>query len=229
VGERFTLPSPRSTTFRLAGTTTNLGWPPGAVIMSAADYATAWRSSVPSAYEIQTSRRAAAERSVVAGVLGAGFSVQTAKGREQRHFAAARQGLSRLTQIRILILVAAILAVVAAMSAMISSRKEQIAALKCHGIPQGALWRSLMWESTVILATGSVLGAVLGLYAQLLGSHFLSVVTGFPIVFDIEGIAAITSFALVSMITVAVLAIPGYRAVRALPESSWNFGGDSTW
>jgi predicted lysophospholipase L1 biosynthesis ABC-type transport system permease subunit len=62
-------------------------------------------------------------------------------------------------------------------------------------------------------------GAVFGLYAQLLGSHFLSVVTGFPIQFNIELVAALTSFALVTLITVAVLVIPGYRVVRVPPSA----------
>jgi putative ABC transport system permease protein len=220
IGQRFTLPSPHETVLRLAGTTTNLGWPPGTIIMNAADYATAWGSAVPSAYELQTSVPAAGERPIVRRALaGLGLSVQTAEEREERHYTAARQGLARLTQIRILILIAAILAVIAAMSAMISSRREQIATLKCHGIPESAIWRSLMWESIVILAAGCTLGAVFGLYAQLLGSHFLSAVTGFPIVFSIEGVAAITSFALVIVITVLVLAIPGYRVVRVPPST----------
>jgi hypothetical protein len=52
-----------------------------------------------------------------------------------------------------------------------------------------------------------------------LGSHFLSVVTGFPIQFNLELIAAFTSFALVTVITVAVLAIPGYRVVCVPPST----------
>ncbi len=220
IGQSFSLPSPRATTLRLAGTTTNLGWPPGTIIMNAADYARAWGSAAPSAYEIQTSIPAVGERLLVRRALaGLGLSVQTAEEREERHYAAARQGLSRLTQIRLLILIAAILAVVAAMTAMISSRREQIATFKCHGLGERALWRSLMWESTVVLAAGCTLGTVFGLYAQLLGSHFLSTVTGFPIVFGIEGLAAITSFALVTVITVLVLAIPGYRVVRVPPST----------
>jgi ABC-type microcin C transport system permease subunit YejE len=69
------------------------------------------------------------------------------------------------------------------------------------------------------LVTGCLTGAVFGLYAQLLGSHFLSVVTGFPIQFNLELIAAFTSFALVTVITVAVLAIPGYRVVCVPPST----------
>ncbi len=222
IGESFTLPSPRPTSFRLAGVSSNLGWPPGAIIINAADYARAWGSATPSAYQIQTGAgiSPAAERLVVRRALsGVGLSVQTSAEREQLQYAAAAQGLSRLTQIRILILLAAILAVVTAMSAMIWSRREQIAAMKCHGLPEGALWRSLLCESGVILAAGCSIGAVFSLYAQLLGSYSLSTVTGFPIVFDVEGVAAITSFALVTGITVAVLAIPGYLVVRVRPST----------
>lgn len=223
LGEPFTLPSPEPTTLRLAGLTSNLGWPPGTVIINADDYARAWGSTAPSAYEIQTQSgiAPAAERKIIRRALhDQGLSVQTREEREHDHYAAASQGLARLTQIRILILIAAILAVVAAMAAMIWSRRELIAARKCHGLREGALWRSLLCESGVMLTAGCSIGALLGLYAQLLGSHFLSTVTGFPIVFSIEGISAVTSFALVNFITVAVLAIPGYLVVRVPPSTA---------
>jgi putative ABC transport system permease protein len=222
IGQQFTLPSPQPTTFRLAGLTTNLGWPPGTIIMDAADYARAWSSSDPSAYQIQTTAGTtpAAERLLVRKALGGiGLSVQTSHEREQRHYEAATQGLARLTQIRLLIFLAAILAVIGAMTAMIWSRRESVAALKCHGYKEGVLWRALFFESAVLLTAGCLTGAIFGMYAQLLGSHFLSTVTGFPIVFNIEGVAAITSFALVNFTTVAVLAIPGYLVVR-VPAST---------
>ncbi len=222
IGQSFTLPSPHEATLRLAATTTNLGWPPGTVIMSAADYARAWGSSAPSAYQIRTVSGVspARERLLVSHTLkGLGVSVQTATEREARHYAAARQGLSRMTQIRLLILIAAVLAVIAAMTAMIWSRREQIATLKCHGIDESDIWLSLLWESVVILSVGCVTGAVFGLYAQLLGSHFLSAVTGFPIAFGVEPFVAFTSFAMVTVITVVVLAIPGYRVVCVPPSA----------
>jgi putative ABC transport system permease protein len=222
IGQTFTLPTPHEAILRLAATTTNLGWPPGTVIMRAADYAYWWGSPAPSAYQIQTAAGVppATERLRVLHALhGLGLSVQTAAEREDRHYAAAQQGLSRLTQIRLLILISAILAVIAAMTAMIWSRREQVAKYKCHGVAEWPLWRSLLWESTVVLVAGCLTGAVFGLYAQLLGSHFLSVVTGFPIQFNIELIAAFTSFALVTVITVAVLAIPGYRVVCVPPST----------
>lgn len=118
-----------------------------------------------------------------------------------------------------LILIAAILAVIGATAAMIWSRRELIAAMKCHGFREGALWWSLLCETTVMLVAGCSIGAIFGLYGQLLACHALATVTGFPIVFNIEGVAAITSFAFVSVTTVAVLAIPGYLVVRVPPSA----------
>ena len=145
--------------------------------------------------------------------------VETSAERQQRHYTLAAQGLSRLTQIRLLVLIAAILAVVGAMGAMIWQRRDLIASLKCHGYGEGVLWRWLLCESAVLLIAGCSIGAIFGLYAQLLGSHFLAIVTGFPIVFNVEGSAAISSFALIGVIAVAVVAIPGYLVVRVPPKT----------
>lgn len=224
IGERFTLPAPRPISVRLAGLTTNLGWPPGAVILNTSDYAKAWRNTDPSAYEIQTTDGAspAVVRDLIRRTLGpeSGLVVETAAEREQRHYALAAQGLSRLTQIRILVLIAAILAVVGALGAMIWQRRDRVAALKCHGFREGVLWRWLLCESAVLLVVGCSIGAIFGLYAQLLGSHFLATVTGFPVVFSMEGVAAISSFGLVAIVAVATLTIPGYLAVRVPPRTA---------
>jgi putative ABC transport system permease protein len=154
-------------------------------------------------------------------VLGpaSGLTAETAEERDRRHYLLAAQGLTRLTQIRLLVLIAAILAVVGALGSMMWQRRERLAAHKCHGYGEGVLWRSLLCESAVLLIAGCSIGAVFGLYAQLLGSHFLASVTGFPIVFNVEAIAAITGFALVSVVAVAMLAVPGYRAVRVSPRT----------
>jgi putative ABC transport system permease protein len=223
VGETFTLPSPRPLSLRLAGLTTNLGWPPGAIMLSASSYAHAWTGSEPSAYEIQTTPSVplATVRDLVRAALRGepGLKVETATEREQRHYAAAAQGLSRLTQIRLLVLIAAILAIVGAIGSMIWQRRPLIAALKCHGYRTGVLWRWLLCEATVLLTAGCSIGAVFGIYAQLLGSHFLARGTGFPIAFKIEVVAAISSFALVGAIAVTMLALPGYLAVRVRPST----------
>lgn len=224
VGQMFTLPSPRPISLRVAGLTTNLGWPPGAIILSSRDYTRAWASSDPSAYEIQTAAgtSAATVRDRLARTLApsSGLVVETSSEREQKHYALAAQGISRLTQIRLLVLIAAMLAIVGAMGAMIWQRRDLIAFIKCHGYEEGVLWRWLLCEAAVLLAVGCSIGAVFGLYAQLLGSHFLATVTGFPIVFNTEGVAAISSFGLVSVVALAVVALPGYLVVRVPPKTT---------
>lgn len=222
IGERLVLPSPRPITLRLAGVISNLGWPPGAIVMNASDYAQGWGSTAPSAYQLSTTASAtpaAVRVRVERALTGTGLSVETSSERERRHYAEVAQGLSRLTQIRLLILIAAILAVVGAMGALIWSRRNHFAALKCHGMDERRLWLSLLFETTVILGAGSIIGAAFGLYAQLLGSHFLSTVTGFPIVFGLEGLTAITSIGLVTLVTLAMLTIPGYLVVRVPPST----------
>ncbi len=223
VGQLFTLPSPRPLAMRVAALTTNLGWPPGAMILNAGNYAQGWANGDPSAYEIQTMRgvSAAKVRDLVRRALKSetGLAVETAGEREQRDSAVAAQGLARLTQIRLLVLIAAILAVVGAMASMLWQRRSRIAFSKCHGFRESVLWRALLCESAVLLTAGCSIGAIFGLYAQLLGSHFLATVTGFPIVYTIEGAAALSSFAVVTIIAVAMLAIPGYLVVRVEPRT----------
>ncbi len=225
VGQVFRVPSPRPLRVRLAGVTTNLGWPPGAVILNSSEYARGWENDNPSAYEIHTSPGTSlpAAQAKIAALLGGhqGLTVETAGQRAKRHYALAAEGLQRLTQIRHLVVVSAILALIAAMLSMLWQRRDRIAFNRSNGIPPRVLWISLVCESTVLLFAGSFLGALWGLYAQLLGSHFLAVVTGFPIVFNIEGVAAIAGFALVSPVAVAILAVPGYFAAsaRAKPVS----------
>jgi len=223
VGQSFTMPSPRPLRLRLAGVTTNLGWPPGAVMLNASDYSHGWTSAQPSAYQLQTAPGTSvfAVRDRVRALLRSqpGLAVETSAEREQRHYALAAQGLARLTQIRRLVLSSAILAIIAAMASLLWQRRDRIAFNRSNGIPQRVLWRSLVCESAILLTAGSLIGSIFGLYAQLLGSHFLSTVTGFPIVFNIEGVAAISGFALVSLVAVAILAVPGYLAVRVRARS----------
>jgi putative ABC transport system permease protein len=222
VGDAFELPSPRPTVLRVAAVSTNLGWPPGTIIMSAADYARAWNNGDPSAYQIQgrPDTSIATVQSEVRRVLGtrAGFVVETSNERVQRYQAVEAQALSRLTQTRLLVLIAAVLAVTAAMGSMVWQRRNLIASMKVDGYSQAVLWRWLLCESAVLLVTGCSIGAVFGLYGEFLGSRFLASVTGFPIVFQVQAVSALSSLALVSLVAVAVTALPGYLVARVPPR-----------
>lgn len=223
VGQVFTLPSPRPITMRVAALTTNLGWPPGAVILNSSTYARAWKNDAPTAYAVQTVSGASAVvvRSRIRRALASvpGLTVETSAERNRLRYAIAAQGLARLTQIRILVLIAAILAVIGSMGAMIWQRRDLIAFIKVQGYEEGTLRRWLLCEAGVLLSAGCFTGAIFGLYAQLLGSRFLGTVTGFPIVLGVEALAALTGFILVSVIAFAAVALPGYLVVR-VPAST---------
>ena len=157
---------------------------PGALVMNADDYAHAWGSNDPSAYQIELAAGATAATVTreVRGALGprSGLRVETMAERERLHYATAAQGVARLTQIRSLVLIAAVLAMAAAMGAMIWQRRARLADMKVDGFSRIVLWRALLWESAMLLGVGCSLGALFGLYGQLLLSRALSVVNGFP-------------------------------------------------
>jgi putative ABC transport system permease protein len=218
IGDAFTLPSPRPSSFRVAALSTNIGWPPGAVIVNSADYATAWGSSDVSAYEIalKPGISPARGRAEVARTLGAhsGLVVQTASAREAEWRASSRQGLARLSQIALFVLIAAALAMAGAIAAMIWQRRPALAYLKRQGYLRGVLWRALLYESAVLLGASCTIGAAFGLYGQLLLSHALESVTGFPVVFSVAAPLAFWSVALVSVAAAGMAALPGYLAAR---------------
>jgi putative ABC transport system permease protein len=223
IGERFTLPSPHPAILRVAALSTNLAWPPGAIVLSAGDYVHAWGSADPSAYQIQIAPGASPTvvRGEIQRALGAqtGLVAQTASQRVRENYATTRQALSRLAQIATLVLIAAVLAMAGAMGSMIWQRRPQLAYIKRQGYKRGVLWRALLCESALLLSAGCSLGAGFGIYGQVLLSHALASVTGFPIVFSTGGLAAFWSFAFVSAAAVAILALPGYLAVRVHPTT----------
>jgi putative ABC transport system permease protein len=222
IGDEFTLPSPQPRRFRLAALSTNLGWPPGAVVLNAEDYASAWGSPDPSAYQVEVAHGAGtpAVATEIRRALGpsSALRVETMAERERLHYGTASQGLSRLTQIRTLVLIAAVLAMSAAMGAMIWQRRVRLADMKVDGFSRLLLWRALLWESAVLLGLGCVLGAAFGAYGQLLLSRALSVVTGFPVIESSPLGVALGSFALITAVAVAMAAVPGYLAARVRPS-----------
>jgi putative ABC transport system permease protein len=223
VGAEFVLPSPIPTRLRVAALSTNLGWPPGAIIMDSREYAHAWGSSEPSAYEIQTKAGVSPStvQRLVAQIVGShtGLEVETVNERQQRHYALIHQGLARLTQIRLLVLIAGALAIAGAMGSMIWQRRDLIAFMKVDGYRRGFLWRWLLCESALMLAAGCFAGALFGIYGQLLISHALATVTGLPIALGAETLIALSSVLLVSAIVTAIIALPGYLVVR-VPAST---------
>jgi putative ABC transport system permease protein len=221
VGDSLVLPAPRPMIFRVAATTTNFGWSPGTIIMNAEDYARAWQSQDVSAYQVSLKPGVPVEEGLreVSSAVGTNTAlvVQSAAQHEQNEIAGQRQGLARLTDIAALVLIAAALAMATAMGAMLWQRRPRLAGMKVDGFGQGELWAALLWESALLLGTGCSIGAIFGLYGQLVLSHALVSVTGFPVVFSMGISVAVLCIAIVTTIALLVVALPGYLAVQVKP------------
>ncbi len=225
VGDRLRLRTPVPSSFTVAGVSTNMGWPGGAIVMDAASFARAWGTQAPSTLRIQAERGEPAARVVgeVERVLGphSPFVVETRKERIHRQDVASRTGLARLGQISVLVVIAAILAMGVIMGGVIWQRRPALAALKVQGFGEFELWGSLMLESGLLLGAACLVGAGFGLLGQVLLDRALEVLTEFPVIYQTAASIAVTVLVLVTGVAAAMLAIPGWLAVRvrALPGS----------
>jgi putative ABC transport system permease protein len=218
IGQPFTLNAPHATTMRLAAVSTNIGWAPGAIIISADDYARAWESTDVSAYSVRvkpgiTPRQIRGEIQTALGPQ-TGLAVQTSEQHEDKLVAITRQGLTRLSQIATLILIAAILAMAAAMGALIWQRRPRLAKLKLEGFARTELWQTIVMESFLLVGVGCTTGAIFGLLGQQLLDHALSTVINYPVVSSLGIIDAVISLALVTAAAVVMVAAPGYFAAK---------------
>jgi putative ABC transport system permease protein len=223
LGETIVLPTPTGpSSYRVAATTTNLGWTPGAIMMNGRDFNRAWGRRVPTAIEVDvqpdadpTSVQTAIEQAIGPA---SGLRVQTSNARSTQINASARQGLERLGQINVLLLAAAVLAMAAAMGTAIWQRRPALAAMRIQSFRPRQLWLLLLLEASVVLGAGSLTGALGGMYGQLGADRFLAIVTGFPVAPVPAGWQTVETFGLVVLAAVAIVAVPGWFASRVPPR-----------
>jgi putative ABC transport system permease protein len=223
VGDRLTVPTPTGPKrFRIAATTTNLGWPPGALVMNARDYRDAWPRAQPTALEIDAAANADVERvrDAVQRRLPQGHAlhVQTAGERADQAIEFAHQGLKRLQQIALLLLIAAALAIAAAMSAAIWERRPALAALRRQSAHPQTSRRVLLLESALVLLAGCFTGALTGVAAQVMIDDYLERTTGFSAPFSIAAGQTGGTLALTLVLALLVIAVPVVRAARVPPH-----------
>ncbi len=203
---------------RIAATTTNFGWSPGALVMSAADYARAWGSSAPSALGIQLAAgaQAARVRRQIAAALGpaSGLEVLSAAARARRIDASAGEGLSRLQEISTLLIATAILAMLAALIAGLWQRRASLADLRIEGARPARLRRILALEAAMLLLSGALVGALAGIYGQAVIDSYLRQVTGFPVAGFAAGLRPLAILAAVLAIVAAAATLPAWLASR---------------
>jgi putative ABC transport system permease protein len=225
VGQSFSLPTPTGQVrLRAAAITTNLGWPPGGLIVNAADYARYWQNEDPTAIEVnfKPGVSEARGRLAVARALGdrPGLRVQSFYERRAEYAGDSRQGLQALSEIASLLLIAAALAVASALSAAIWQRRARLASLKIQGYDTRQLWRALLLESMIVLGVGCAIGAVTGVYGHALAGRWLRLTTGSPAPFAVHVKEVSLTLASLAAIALAVIAAPGLAAARAPARTS---------
>jgi putative ABC transport system permease protein len=226
VGDAVTLRSPQPTRLRLAAITTNFGWSPGTLVLSADDFGRAWATTDASALQVELVAGITPEmgRRAVQRALGprSALAVHTARQREDQARATTRGGLSRLTHIATLVVLAAALAMAAGMGGMIWQRRRRLADLKLAGITTRDLWLGLLLESAILLSVGCTVGALYGLYGEQLLGRALNTVTGFPVAHSIGATVALGSLAVVTLVAGVIAALPGYLAARIPAEAAFR-------
>ncbi len=222
LGGRLTLPTPSGEVpFRLAATTTNLAWSPGAIFIGTGDYRRLWRTSAPTALGVELAPGAdvSRTRAAIARVLGpaSGLEITTASTREARIDTLTKEGLSRLGEISALLVVAAILAMATALGSSMWQRRRSLAGLRLAGVSPTRLRRVLLTEAALMLSAGCVTGAVAGVYGQLIIDGYLKHVTGFPVANVAPSGRPFEILALVIALALIFVTIPGWAASRVSP------------
>jgi putative ABC transport system permease protein len=227
LGAAFTLATPAGPArLGVAAITTNLGWAPGAIIMSASEFRRHWPGEPPTALEVNLEPGVApsAGSAAVAAAIRPwpGLAVQTLAQRDAQYAADSRQGLNALREIATLLLIAAALAVASALSAALWQRRARLASLKIQGYTTAQLWRAMLLESTIVLGVGSAVGAVAGVYGHALATRWLRLTTGFPAPFAVGLERVFLTLVLLGMIAIAVISLPGLIAARAPARASFQ-------
>jgi putative ABC transport system permease protein len=222
IGDQLVLPTPTGEVrFRLAATTTNLAWSPGVIFIGSADYRRFWNTAMPTSLgvDLTPGSDTGAVRSAIARTLGAnsGLTVSTSHTREQRIDALTSEGLSRLGEISILLVVAAVLAMAAALGSSIWQRRVSLAGLRLAGVHSSRLRRILLTESTLMLSAGCATGAVAGVYGQIIIDGYLKHVTGFPVASLAGSLRPLTVLAFVVAVVLVIVSGLGWSASRVSP------------
>jgi putative ABC transport system permease protein len=227
IGGTLFLPTPSGRApLKVAAITNNVGWPPGAITLNTADYSRYWKTTEPTALEVNLAPgvSAIAGRRAVEQALGhrPGLLVQTYSERKARYEESARQGLASLGEISTLLVIAAILAIALALGAIVWQRRTHLASLKAQGYDSGQLLRALLLESTILLSIGCLDGVILGVYGHVLASRWLRATAGFPATFGLGATYIVLVLAAVIAMALLVISVPGLVATRVPPSVAFE-------
>lgn len=186
LGERFTLPTPSGyASFRLAATTANYGWLPGAIVMNGSDHARLWSSAKATELAVELEPGVSIERGsqLVQSALGPGSGLSVKSTGERRAEVSAVLGstLSTLNDTTIVVLVTTIASVIALMMAAVWQGRARFNSLISIGMGFGQFARMIFYESGTVLLSGCLIGLAAGLTGQYLIDGWLHHTTGSPV------------------------------------------------
>lgn len=226
-GDTIALPTPSGLRrLRVAATTTNLAWSPGVVFLGSGEYRRLWRSQLPSALGVDVSPGASVAhvRAEIERALGpsSGLEAVSARQRERRIDALTSEGLGQLGEISTMLLVAAVLAMAAALTSAIWQRRASLAALRLSGVRPRRLRMILAVEAALMLSAGCLVGALAGVYGQLVIDAYLEHVTGFPVIGLGASLRPLEMLVLVGAIVMTIVLAPAWMASRVSPTLAFD-------
>ena len=105
----------------------------------------------------------------------------------------------------------------AALSSAIWARRMALATLRLSGVAPRRMRLILLVESALMLGAGCLTGAVAGIYGQLIIDGYLERVTGFPVARLGASLRPLEIIALVIVLVLAIVRVPGWFASRVSP------------
>jgi putative ABC transport system permease protein len=227
LGQRFTLPTPAGErSFRVAATTANYGWLPGAIVMNGADVARLWSPST--ATELAVTLRPGvgieAGRRAVQAALGPGsaLSVQSTGERRAEVSSVLDSTLTRLNDTTIVVLITTIASVIALMMAAVWQGRRRFHSLISIGMSFTQLARLIFFESGTVLLGGCLIGIAAGLTGQYLIDGWLHQTTGSPVHFEPAWQIGLGTLAIAVAISLAASLIAVLRTAGFQPQTTFS-------
>jgi putative ABC transport system permease protein len=227
LGGRVTLPTPAGwESFRLAATTANYGWLPGAIVMNGAEVARFWSADTATELAVTLQPGVAAEQGLraVQAALGPGaaLSAQTTEQRRAEVGSVLDSTLTRLNDTTIVVLITTIASVIALMMAAVWQSRRRFHSLISIGMSFTQLARLIFFESGTVLIGGCVIGIAAGLTGQYLIDGWLHHTTGSPVRFDPAWQIGLLTLALAVAISLAAALIAVLRTAGLQPSAAFS-------
>ncbi len=252
VGGRISLPTPSGyVVFRIAATTANYGWLPGAIVMNGDEHARLWEggaaggkrpatsgaTSGPTPTQAQPGGEAtelavtlapgvSAQRGeqLVRAALGpgSGLAVQSTSERRAEVSAVLGSTLSRLNAITIVVIVTTIASVIALMMAAVWQGRARLHSLISIGMGFGQFARLIFYESGTVLLAGCAIGVSAGLVGQYLIDGWLSHTTGSPVHYAAAWLLGARTLAIALLISLAASLAAVVRINGSQPRAAFS-------